>query len=70
MLLVSPGTQQEPDHVQVALVAGQGQSGLLELHRVSVDVGSEPEEELGHTCGGGGGVRMGRVVCEDGEGRV
>ena len=29
--LVSSSLQQEPDHLQMALVAGQGQGGLLEL---------------------------------------
>ena len=40
--------EQEFDHLQVSLVAGQGQSALLELIRVGVDVSTILEEQLGH----------------------
>ena len=44
VLLIRPRLQQEPHHLEVALVAGQGQGGLLELVAVGVDAGSELKE--------------------------
>ena len=46
VLLISTGLQQETHHLQVALVAGQGQGGLLELVRVGVDTGAEAQKDL------------------------
>ena len=45
LFLVSSGLQQEPHHLQVTFVAGQGQGGLLELVAVGVDAGSELEKD-------------------------
>ena len=45
LFLVSSGLQQEPHHLQVTLVAGEGQGGLLKLVAVGVDPGSELEED-------------------------
>ena len=44
LFLVSSGLQQEPHHLQVTFVAGQGQGGLLELVAVGVDAGPELEK--------------------------
>ena len=41
LFLVSSGLQQEPHHLEVTFVAGQGEGGLLELVAVGVDAGSE-----------------------------
>ena len=39
--LISSSLQQEPHHLQVTLVACQGECRLLELIAVSVDTGSK-----------------------------
>ena len=44
VLLICSRFQQEPHHLEVALVAGQGQGGLLELVAVGVDAGPELEK--------------------------
>ena len=57
VLLIRPRLQQEPHHLEVALVAGQGQGGLLELVAVGVDPGAELEQDSGH----GAVTRAGRL---------
>ena len=44
LFLVSSGLEKEPHHLQVSLVAGEGESGLLELVAVGVDSCSELEK--------------------------
>lgn len=46
VLLVSPGIQQELDHLQVTLVAGQCQGRLLELVAVGVDACTLLKQDL------------------------
>ena len=44
--LVGARLQEEPDHLQVSLVACQGEGGLLELIGVGVDAGAGLEQDL------------------------
>ena len=41
--------EEELDHLEVSLVAGEGESALLELIGVSVDVSSVVQQQFGHT---------------------
>ena len=51
VLLVGAGLEQEAHHLQMALVAGQGESRLLELVRVGVDTGAVAQEDLERSKG-------------------
>ena len=46
VLLVGAGLEQEPHHLQMTLVAGQSEGGLLELVGVGVDPGAVAQEDL------------------------
>ena len=46
VLLVGTGLEQEAHHLQMALVAGEGEGGLLELVRVGVDSRAVAQKDL------------------------
>ena len=46
VLLVGAGLEQEAHHLQMALVAGEGEGGLLELVRVGVDSRAVAQKDL------------------------
>ena len=52
MLLVGAGLEKEAHHLQMTLVAGQGEGGLLELVGVGVDSSAVAKEDLERSKGG------------------
>ena len=50
VLLVSAGLEQEAHHLQMALVAGQGEGGFLELVRVGINPGAVAQKDLKRCC--------------------